>query len=111
MENILWLPDTPTGDILTPRTVVTALESSTTLSDALAELERTPFTRIPIYEDSIDNVVGIVHKQDLYEADRDGAGEKLLSDYASSAFRVPEELPVPKLIDEFIKRRQQFLTF
>jgi len=106
LENILWLPESRTGDILTPRTVVTAIDASTGLSDALAQLERNAFTRIPIYEGSIDNVVGIVHKQELYEAERDGAGGKTLSDYASSAFRVSQELPVPQLIDEFIKRRQ-----
>jgi len=106
MENILWLPDTPAGKILTPRTVVTAMEASTSVVEALAQLERSPFSRIPIYVDSIDSVVGITHKQQLYEAEREGAGDKLLSDYATPAFRVSEELSVPKLIDEFIKRRQ-----
>ncbi|MEP5764036.1 MAG: hemolysin family protein [Halieaceae bacterium] len=106
MENMLGLRETRTGEILTPRTVVTALEASMPLSEALAGLEQTPFTRIPIYEGSIDEVVGIARKQKLYEADRDGGGDKPLRDYASPVFRVSEELPVPLLLDQFIKRRQ-----
>ncbi len=106
LENILSLRGIRTGEILTPRTVVTALEASLTLSEALAQLEDDPFTRIPVYDGDMDTVVGIALKPRLFEAEREGAGDKPVEDFASPAFPVSVELPVLQLLDQFIKRRE-----
>ena len=106
LQNILQLRQTRTEQILTPRTVVFALDASLTVSDALAQLKDVPFTRIPVYESDLDTVVGVVLRRRIYEANREGAGDKPLADYVTPLLRVSEELPVLRLLDVFIKRRE-----
>jgi CBS domain containing-hemolysin-like protein len=106
LGNILKLRDIHTEEILTPRTVVCAIQVEGSVSAALAKLEDVPFTRIPVYEENIDAVRGLVFRPRIFEAERDGAGEKPLADYLSPLHRVSEELPVLRLLDLFIKRRE-----
>ena len=106
LQNILQLRQTRTEQILTPRTVVFALDASLTVSDALAQLKDVPFTRFPVYESDLDTVVGVVLRRRIYEANREGAGDKPLADYVTPLLRVSEELPVLRLLDVFIKRRE-----
>lgn len=106
LENILRLRQTRTGEILTPRTVVSALEQSLTVSEALSALREVPFTRLPVCESGLDSVVGKVLRPRISEADREGFGEKPLADYVTPIHRVSEELPVLRLLDLFIKRRE-----
>ncbi len=106
LENLLTLRYTKTGQIITPRTVVTALEASRTLNEAVEELENSPYTRIPIYRGSIDNVIGLVLKPTIFAAAIGGEGEKTLQDFVMPVFRVSEELPVLRLLDQFLKRKE-----
>ncbi|MEZ5569946.1 MAG: hemolysin family protein [Halioglobus sp.] len=105
LENILQLRETRTGEILTPRTVVSALDASLTVSDALMQLAEVPFTRLPVYETDLDTVVGLVMRPRLLEAERGGGGAEPLASHSVAIHRVSEELPVLRLLDLFIKRR------
>ncbi len=60
---------------------------------------------MPVYGDSPDHVIGKVLRNDLYEAERSGAGNQPVKDYAIPIVRVSEKLPVHRLIDLFIKNR------
>lgn len=106
LENILQLRQTRTGEILTPRTVVCALDTSLSVSDAMSHMNEVPFTRIPVFKSDLDNVVGIVLRRRINAAEREGAGDKSISDYLTPVYRVSEELPVLRLLDMFIKRRE-----
>jgi CBS domain containing-hemolysin-like protein len=106
LENILRLRGTRTGEILTPRTVVTALDLDQTVEQALHKLENVPFTRIPVYENDLDSVVGVVLRPKLLELQRQGEAEQPLSKATQPLHRVSEELPVLMLLDQFIKRRE-----
>ncbi len=106
LENILQLRQIRTGEILTPRTVVSALDSSLTVAGALSVLEDSQFTRLPVFENDLDTVVGMVLRPRILEAEREGHGEAGLADYITPLHRVSEELPVMRLLDLFIRRRE-----
>ena len=106
MGNILRLKETRTGEILTPRTVVTALDVNQSVAQALELLEEVPFTRIPVYEGDVDSVVGVVLKPKLLELDRHQEADTSVTDCVLPVHRVSEELPVLHLLDQFIKRRE-----
>lgn len=106
MENILQLRYTRTEAILTPRTVVSALNADLTVSQALEELDDTRFSRLPVYEDDLDTVVGLVLRPSLLIAERREGGDQPLTDYVTPIYRVSAELPVLRLLDLFIKRRE-----
>ncbi len=105
LSNVLQLREIHTEQILTPRTVVHMLDESTSVSDALNHPKSKQFTRIPIYRDNNDDITGKVIKHDLFEAERTGNGSAPISNYVKKIYRVSEKLPVPQLLDMFIKHR------
>ena len=106
LENILSLRGTRTEDILTPRTVVTALPESITVIEGLDRLGDRPFNRIPVYRSNVDAISGVVYRPTMLEAVREGQGELTLAAIAASEYRVSEELPVLQLLDLFLKRKE-----
>jgi CBS domain containing-hemolysin-like protein len=105
LVNLLNLSETLTSEILTPRTVVHMLDEATTVSEALWLEETRQFTRIPLYRDSADNVTGMVIRVNLFEAEREGQGSEPIAQFAQPVARVPEELPVYRLLDRFIREQ------
>lgn len=106
LENLLQLRNTRTADILTPRTVICALDSTLNVDQALAALSDVPFTRIPVYEGSLDTILGMLLRPHIHEVERDGGGAAPLSEHIVPLNRVSGELPVLRLLDLFIKRRE-----
>ncbi|WP_448549060.1 CNNM domain-containing protein [Thalassotalea fusca] len=105
-ENILNLRDVKVQDILTPRSVVHAIDESTTVSDALSMENTANFTRIPVYQGNIDSITGVIIKGSLYESERLGNGGATVATQAVEIFRVSASLPVFVLLDLFIKRHE-----
>ena len=97
---------TRTAEILTPRTVVSALDASLSVGQALTEISEVPFTRLPAYENNLDTVIGLILRPRLHEVERAGGEEKPLSEFINPIHRVSGELPVLRLLDLFIKRRE-----
>ena len=106
LENILQLREIRTANILTPRTVVSALDGSLTVSEALSQMNEVPFTRMPVYEGDLDTVVGLVLRPRVLGAMLEGGQDKPLTDYMVPINRVSAELRVPILLDLFIRRRE-----
>jgi CBS domain containing-hemolysin-like protein len=106
LENILQLREIHTAAILTPRTVVSALDASLSVREALILMEEVNFTRLPVYEKDLDTVVGMVLRPRILEAMLKDNGDKPLSDYMSPINRVSAKLRVPLLLDLFIRRRE-----
>ncbi|MCL4683709.1 hemolysin family protein [Myxococcota bacterium] len=87
-----------TADIMVPRTEIFALPIETPPAELLEQLIAERYTRVPIYRDSIDNVLGIVHLKDLIETVR--AGKESLQGILKPILRVPErKLILPLLAD------------
>jgi len=106
LKNILQLRQTRTAKILTPRTVVSALDVSLTVSEAMVQIQVSTFTRLPVYEGNLDSVVGLVLRPRILEALLTGDGDKPLAEYLVPIYRVSVELPVMTLLDGFIRRRE-----
>jgi len=105
LTNVLRLRDIKTNQILTPRSVVHALDESMSIADALEDEQTQRFTRIPVYKDNSDNITGLVSNRALFIAEREGKSGTPLSEYARPINRVSENLPVQQLLDLFIKKR------
>ncbi|MFT6275998.1 MAG: CBS domain containing-hemolysin-like protein [Halioglobus sp.] len=110
LENMLQLRQTRTVDILTPRTVVCALEKSLSVGEALAELSDVPFTRLPVYESNLDTIIGLVLRPRLHDIEREDAEARPLEEFIVDIHRVSGELPVLSLLDLFIKRREHLFV-
>lgn len=106
VENILALKATTTEQILTPRSVVHAFDSKTTVSQALNHDLTERFTRIPVYAGTIDNTIGVINNRNLLDLEREGKGTQELEGFAQPLHRVSTNLPVLDLINLFIDRKE-----
>ncbi|MEM7165166.1 MAG: CNNM domain-containing protein [Planctomycetota bacterium] len=100
VRNLLRLHEVRTSDILTPRTVVYALSSTTTLEEAAREKLR--FSRIPIYTDDKDSMGSFVLRHDILEGVARNEGARTVAEIARPLNGVPETTSVAQLLDLFI---------
>jgi CBS domain containing-hemolysin-like protein len=101
IENVLELTDTTAGEILTPRTDITAIEKNSDLETVLEIITETGHSRYPVYEDSIDNVIGMVYAKDLLGEIGKSQEEFNLTEKIREAYFVPETKSLRELLHEF----------
>jgi CBS domain containing-hemolysin-like protein len=91
--------------ISVPRTEIVALETNATITEALQIAMNTGVTKLPVYENNLDQIVGIVHLRDLVRAMQDGhADHTPAQDLAREALFMPETSSVNDLLHEFRAR-------
>ncbi|MCH2174366.1 MAG: hemolysin family protein [Lentisphaeria bacterium] len=106
IENVLKLKEVRAHDILTPRTVVFGLEQNTTVTAAMKEKQLKTFSRIPIFDQDIDHIVGYVLQQHIFEAELQGHNDMEIGKLVKPLHQVNEALPVLNLLNRFIKRQE-----
>ncbi len=106
IANILHLDTLRARDIMTPRTVVFALDRSLTLAQARQEAGRWPHSRVPLCAGDRDTIVGLVLRRDVFNALADGADHLLLADLERPLHMVPETARANQLLQEFLAQRQ-----
>ena len=105
LTNVLKLREIKTEHILTPRSVMHAVEASTSISDALNETKTQQYSRIPVYDQNLDKIIGLVTNRALLFAEREGKTKESITNCLQPITRVSEFLPVQQLLDLFIKKR------
>lgn len=99
LKSIFELGTTSVRDILIPATAVISISSDTSISDALATFKKYQFSRLPVYENRPDNVVGMLHLKDLFTVkDQDHSSIKSI---LRPILFVPDSLKVNQLLKEF----------
>ena len=106
IENILLLDKIRIKEILTPRTVVFALDGSRSIKDIVENEEAIfKFSRVPVYTDSIENITGMVMTKKIFQqALKDDS--VALNNVKKDIFKISENLPVSKALDLFIKKKE-----
>ena len=112
IENLLKLKNIKAKDIMTPRSVVFALPQDCLIKDAIENETMLIHSRIPIYDGNLDSVTGMVFNQKILEESIEGKHELTLKEISHEMHFVSENLPVPQLLDMFIKRKTHlFMVF
>jgi putative hemolysin len=73
LDDVLSLRGRQVSEVMRPRPEVVALDGAATLAEAIAEVRELPFSRYPVIDASLDDIVGFVHVRDLFEAAADDA--------------------------------------
>ena len=102
IHSIFEFGDTTVREIMVPRTDMVCLDVSTTVDKLLEVIQSSQHTRIPIFDDSIDNIVGVLHTKDLLTHYPLGAGFDLRKVIRTAIF-----VPEGKLIHELLKQLQE----
>ena len=101
IESVLELDETAADEIMTPRTDITAVEVNSDLQTVLDTISGAGHTRVPVYEENIDKIIGMIYAKDLLtEIGKDSADFKL-RDKMREAYFVPETKPLRTLLHEF----------
>jgi putative hemolysin len=77
LDDVLSLRGRQISEVMRPRPEVVALDETETLVDAVAQVRELPFSRYPVVDKSIDDIVGFVHVRDLFEAAADDPEREL----------------------------------
>jgi putative hemolysin len=103
--SIFEFGDTLTREVMVPRLDVVAIEVSTPLTEAADIVIGATHSRVPVYQDAIDNVVGVLYAKDLLRVLRAGNLSVPLARIVRPAYFVPEAKKVSELLEELQKRR------
>ena len=101
IENVLDLSDTTAEEIMTPRTDVKGVDVNSSLENILETISEAGHSRIPVYEENIDNIIGLVYAKDLLAEIGKNPAEFRLRDKMRKAYFVPETKPLRVLLHEF----------
>ena len=104
IENVFEFGETTVREIMVPRTNIAAIEVTSSRSALVNLLVEGGYSRIPVYEDSLDNIIGVVHAKDLITL-MEHRDLIILRDLLRPAFFVPETKPIDDLLREFQRRK------
>ena len=107
IHDILDLGDMTVHEIMQPRVDMILVEDTETVRQAVDRMRGTGYSRLPVFHEDIDRIVGIVHYKDLVGPLMDGKENEPVADYAYEALFVPETKGLFPLLSEMQTNRQQ----
>lgn len=110
IANALALDDIRVGEIMTPRTVVTALRQSATIGEVFREYPNLPFGRMPVYGRNLDDITGLARRRDLLKAKANDQDQVLVESVLHEIHFIPQTVTVANALQVFLKTHQQLLV-
>lgn len=101
IHRVFQLNDILARDIMTPRTVVFALQADRALASLAGELFKAHVSRIPVYNENLDDIIGVAHIRDLLTALARGEGTRSVRDFASDVPFIPDTARADVLLESF----------
>jgi putative hemolysin len=109
IDKVFVFGDKDAADVMVPRPEVAAVSVEMPPEQALATVLDSPYTRYPVYRESLDDVVGVLHVRDLFTAVHDrGLADVKLDEIVRPAYIVPETKDLASLLQEFRKTNNHF---
>jgi putative hemolysin len=105
IHGILEMTDKTVREVMVPRVDVVAAESTDSIADVIKVIIEYGYSRIPIYEDNIDNIVGVVYAKDLLRHGVVGDDQRPLKAVAREPYYTPEAKHVGELLRDMKERK------
>ena len=102
--SIFHFSDTLSREIMVPRIDIFALDINTSLPEAVAMVMQSGHSRLPVFEDTIDNVIGLLYAKDLLRLQLEGEDNLSIRELLRQAYFVPEAKKVDELLREMQAR-------
>lgn len=106
IKNLLKFSDILTEDVMTPRTVVVAVDETTSIKEVYEKDTIKHFSRIPIFKEHLDNITGYVLKDEILTQIIRKNGNKAVSSCRIDVFKVKESLPLPELYEQMTNKNE-----
>jgi CBS domain containing-hemolysin-like protein len=105
MRSVLELGDTTVWEIMVPRVDIVAVEADASFEEVARTMVQKGFSRLPVYEDTIDNIVGVVHARDVLRVLANHVRPQNVRELLRPAYFVPDTKPVHDLLAEMQRQR------
>ena len=105
IQSIFDFTEKTVGEIITPRVDIVGLKSSETLDKAMDVIGEKQFSKIPIFKDNMDNIIGILYAKDIIPYLIGSRPKINLHTISREPFFVPETKPIDELLNEFKLRK------
>ena len=105
VERAFRLDELTTWDAMVPRVDIFAWQEDLTLSEIIDGLPDVPYSRVPVYKDSVDDVTGILYVREAYERISQGMHDLKLHQISRAPFFVPGSLSLAQLMRDFQAKR------
>ena len=105
IQSIVEFGDTLVREVMTPRPDVVAISAESTIGDLRTLLREQTYSRIPVYKESLDNILGFIFVKDLLQQAADDS--RLVTALVRPAYVVPETKRVSELLREFQRQQVQ----
>ncbi|MCK5835087.1 MAG: HlyC/CorC family transporter [Lentisphaeria bacterium] len=104
IQGILDLDKTPVKEIMTPRVDITGVDVNSSLEEVKAEILESGHSRLPVYEESLDNIIGLVYAKDLLQTDQ--LDENDLRSLLHRPPYIPESKNIRDLLEELRAKKR-----
>ena len=105
IQNIIHLEDVKAADILTPRTVMLMVDAKSELGEVRSRAAGWPYSRVPVYQETMDQVVGYILKNEILSAPQ-GRNADQVREMAKPVSFVPASANALSLLSSFLRRRE-----
>jgi putative hemolysin len=105
IHSIVGLGETNAKEIMTPRTSMFAVEGNKTLDDIWNEMIEAGFSRIPVYEETIDNIIGVLYTKDVLNYLKSHSTDTQVKELVREAYYVPETKSIIEILQEFKSKK------
>lgn len=104
LQHALRLGDRPARELMVPRTAIVALDADASIAEARRVAQETPYTRFPVFEGTIDNIIGLVHVRDIATAD--GRATGTIRGLVRQVTVAPESLSADRILARLKQERR-----
>ena len=104
IHSVFEFVDTSVKAVMVPRTEIHAVEANAPPNEILKSFVESGFSRIPVYEEELDRVIGVLYHKDLFRTLQE-KGDFRVRDHLHPPFFVPSTLPISQLLKELQRRR------
>jgi Mg2+/Co2+ transporter CorB len=111
LGGVLDLSDMDVSEIMVHRKSISMIDADLAARDLVARALESPFTRLPLYKDDAENIVGVLHAKDLARAMADAEGKVDAIDFAAivrEPWFIPETTNLKDQLNAFLKRKTHF---
>ncbi|MDD3815596.1 MAG: hemolysin family protein [Desulfocapsaceae bacterium] len=105
INSIFDFRDTRVGEIMTPAVEIVAVDEPTSLAELVELFIEKGFTRVPVYKDTLDHIVGILHVKNLLKVFSPASKDVPLSELLNPSYFIDEKKLIVDLLVEFQKRK------
>lgn len=107
LKSVIDFGETQVKEVMTPRPDIVAIRATATVDELRKVVQEQEYSRLPVYNENLDNIAGVIVVKDLFQMPEQPGGDRLVKEFVRPASFVPETKRVADVLREFQQKRLQ----